>query len=198
MAEIDPASIREAVRSIRADTPVLERGDFVLEETPDFDRMSDLFGPLVEAHGVEAVIAALRPHKDEPDLAEAIFFVCWQNDHNMLTVFTEDEVVDAAREQLLAFCEGTVTDTRGLPHWGSSALWQHHYDGDDHLTDEQAFAILLKLIELLPLDDSILWMIGDRPIAHACGHSTEYRRRFEKLAQTEPKIARAIELAEED
>jgi hypothetical protein len=199
MTEIDPASIREAVEAIRLSTPVYDGADgAVLERAPDFDRMTELLGPLVETHGLDAVLEALRPHKDDQVLADALFFVCWMNDHNMLTVFSEDEIVDAARQQLLASAEGTVTDTRGLPHWGWHALFQHYYWGDDHPTDEQAFAILLKLIELLPLDDSILWMIGDGPIAHACGHSTEYRRRFEKLAQTEPKIARAIELAEED
>jgi hypothetical protein len=194
---IDPASIREAVRAILARMPGPESvGGAFLERKLDFDEMCELFDPLVEAHGVDPLVETLGPHKDDPDLAEAVFFVCWNYEHNMLAVFTEGEIVEVALQELLQFGEGRTTDTRGIPQWGWSALWQHYYDGDDHLTDEQAFRLLLELLERVPLDDKILWMIGDGPLSHARG-VPEYRKRIDELARSEPKIARALELDDE-
>jgi hypothetical protein len=195
--QLDPEAIRTAVRAIRRGMEPDRSENFVLEHDLDYDAMYDLFDPLVEAYGAVDVVESLRAHKQDPDLVEALFFVCWNYDHNLLTVFTEEEVVEAAREKLLQFGEGTFTDTRGLPHWGWSALAQHHYDGDDHLTDEQAFRILLKLVERVPLHDKILWMIGDGPFSHAWS-KPGYRKRIEGLVLTEPKIARAVELVEEE
>lgn len=139
--QIDPVAIRTKVREIRrADEPYrTER--FVLEHELDYDAMCDVFDPLVEAHGAPAVADALAGHRHDPDLAEVLFFVCWNYDHNMLTVVSGEEVVEAGFRYLSVFGEGEFTDTRGLPHCGWSALAQHHFDGDDHLTDEQAFGI---------------------------------------------------------
>jgi hypothetical protein len=193
---LDPDAIRRAMRELRRAVEPYRTEKFVLEHEPDYDAMCELFDPLVDAHGADAVVETLREHKHDPDLAEALFFVCWNYDRNMLTVFSEEEVIEAAVRFLAVFREGELTDTRGLPHWGWSALWQHYYDSDDHLTDEEAFRILLAVIERVPMDAKILWMIGDGPLSHAWG-KPECRKRIEGLAQTEPKIARAVELDDE-
>jgi hypothetical protein len=194
--QVDPEAIRRTVREIRRGEEPDRTHKFVLEHELDYDAMCDVFEPLVEAHGAPAVADALAGHKHDPDLAEALFFVCWNHDHNMLTVFSEEEIVEAALRKLAVFGEGEFTDTRGSPHWGWSALWQHHYDGDDHLTDEEAFRILLAVIEGVPMDDKILWLIADGPLSHARS-SPEYRKRVDELSRTDPKLTRAREIGDE-
>jgi len=67
----------------------------------------------------------------------------------------------------------------------------------DHLTDEQHFRLLVTLIDRVPMDDKILWMIGDGPLSKALG-SAECREQIEALRDTNPKVAQAIRLVEED
>lgn len=170
------------------------------------DGLRELAKRLVGEHGLDAVIRGLAPHRADNNMAELLFYVFWGNDENMLTAFSEDEIVEAAFLFLLPFGEGAteMIDERELPGWGWSALWQHDYPSPDqvyyrtdHLTDEQHFRLLLALIDRVPMDDKILWMIGDGPLSNAW-MSTEYRAQIEALEQTNPKIARAIRLVEEE
>jgi hypothetical protein len=43
------------------------------------------------------------------------------------------------------------------------------------------------------MHDRILWMIGDGPLAHALGDE-DYRTRVDRLAATDPKVARILKL----
>jgi hypothetical protein len=53
--------------------------------------------------------------------------------------------------------------------------------------------MLLKLIEKVPLNDNILFMIGDGPLSHAAG-KRKYRERIEALMEIDERIARAWRL----
>lgn len=192
---VDPEAVREAVVQLRARIPVETWSNARLVHQDLHDGLDDLAERLVDEHGLGAVIRELTPHRSDNDVAELLFHVCRRNGRNMLVAFSEDEVVDAAFRFLSPFREGAteLIDERELPGWGWSALWQHDYRGPDHLTNEQHFRILIALIERLPPDDKILWMIGNGPLRHA-GQSPPYRRELEKLRKTNPKIARAIQL----
>jgi hypothetical protein len=222
--EIDLNAVRAAVRAARQhevfhEYPTPDKGEpvpkFVLERVDD-RVLGPVLDPLIEAAGgPDPVIDSLAPHKGDPDVAEALWYVLFFGDpeyygarqRNMLTVFSEDEIVEAAVQLLLEFREDHFTDARGLPHWGWDALWQHEYYEADHLPNDAAFRMLLAVIERVPMDDKILWMIGDGPLYKARqdeddvppwskgGIDVEYRRRVEQLSLTEPKVARAIELA---
>ncbi len=116
--------------------------------------------------------------------------MCWTNDRDISDVFSDEEIVDAALGFLLAF-QGEEVDIRNVPGWGWSALFQHiDYGRNDHLTDEAHFRLLLKLIEKVPLNDNILFMIGDGPLSHAAG-KRKYRDRIVELQTTNPKVERA-------
>jgi len=186
---VDVDAVRAAVRAARkADV----YSNSVLEDL-DYEPMANALDPLVEAEGFDAVIDALAPHHTDLDIAEALFYLFWDNGENMLSVFSEEGIVEAALQLLIEFRGDHFTDTRGLPDWGWSALCLHDYEYEDHLTNEQAFRILLAVIDRAPWDDSILEMLGDMPLSNPNAHP-EYRRRLQELVQSEPKIARAIEL----
>lgn len=201
---VDPLAVREAVLALRARTPV--RDDWGLIRQDIDDGLRELAKRLVEEHGLAEVTEALAPQRGDNNVAELLFYIFWVNDENMLAVFSEDEIIEAALHFLLPFGEDAaeVIDERELPGWGWSALWQHDYPRPDqvyyrtdHLTDEQHFRLLLALIDRVPMDDKILWMIGDGPLSNAW-ESTEYRLQIEALEETNPKVARAIRLVEED
>jgi hypothetical protein len=187
--------VREAVIELRARTPV-RTDDRLVHQDIDYG-LGELADRLVEGHGLDAVIDALRPLRADNNVAELLFFVFWINDRNMLTVFSEDEVVNAAFRFLLPFRDGAteMIDERELPGWGWDALWQHDYSSHrtDHLTDEQHFRLVVALIDRVPMDDKILWMIGDGPLSSA-SESAAYRQQIETLEKTNAKIARAIRL----
>jgi phosphoglycolate phosphatase-like HAD superfamily hydrolase len=193
---VDVEAVRVAVVQLRALTPVQTSSRLIHQDI--YNGLNALAERLVEEHGLDAVLRALAPHRADDNLAELLFHIFRANDRNMLPVFSEDEIVDAAARFLLPFRENAteLIDERKLPGWGWHAVWQHDYDGPDHLTDEQHFRILLALIERVPMDDKILWMIGDGPLNHA-RESPEYRRQVETLEQTDQKIARAIQLDRE-
>jgi hypothetical protein len=223
--EIDLNAVRAAVRAARQHEVFhfLERDKpeavepvpkFVLERVDD-RVLGTVLDPLIEAAGgPDPVIDALAPHKGDSDFAEALWYVFYFGDpeyygarqRNMLTVFSEEEIVEAAVQLLLEFRKDHFTDERGLPQWGWDALWQHEYYEADHLPNAAAFRMLLAVIERVPMDDEILWMIGDGPLSKALQTGVppwaegdidlEYRRRVEELALVEPKIARAIELSD--
>ena len=81
--------------------------------------------------------------------------------------------------------------------WAWSALFQHAYGTVDHLDDESHFRILLKLLDVAPLDDGVLFMIGDGPLSHAAGEPARYAQ-IRALATKDPKLARAWWLNETD
>ena len=186
----DAETVAAAVRELRVRAPVTNIGNYVSQDIP-FDAMEGLTDQLIaEEGGLEAVVAALAPHRGDPDVAEALFFMCWTNHRDLSDVFSDEEIVDAALEFLLAF-QGEEVDIRNVPGWGWSALFQHiDYGGNDHLTDEAHFRMLLKLIEKVPLNDNILFMIGDGPLSHAAGRR-KYRDRIAELQTTNPKVDRA-------
>jgi hypothetical protein len=201
---IDPGAVREAVLELRATTPVRTSSRLIHQDI--YDSLDELAEWLVEEHGLDAVTRALAPYRADNNLAELLFHIFWVNDRNMLTVFSEDEIIDAAVEFLLPFrADATgMIDERELPGWGWDALWQHDYPRPDqvyyrtdHLTDEQHFRLLLALVDRVPMDDKVLWMIGDGPISNVW-ESTAYWAQIEALKETNPKIARAIRLVEED
>ena len=186
---VDIDAVRASVQAARKHD-VREKRVF---ESLDFDAMTDALDPLVEAEGLDAVIDALAPHRSDLDVAEALFHLCWTNDRNMLSVFSEDEVVDAAMQQLLTFGVSEPTDTRAVPEWGWSALLLHQYECEEFLTNEQAFRILIAVVDRAPWDDKILEALGDSPLRNPRA-DPEYGKRLDELAKTEPKITRAIEL----
>jgi hypothetical protein len=185
----DAETVAAAVRELRVRAPVTNLGSYVSQDIP-FDAMAGLTDRLIAEEGLEAIVAALAPHRDDADVAEALFFMCWTNNRDMSDVFSDEEVVEAALEFLLAF-QGEDVDIRNVPGWGWSALFQHiDYGRNDHLTDEAHFRMLLKLIEKVPLNDNILFMIGDGPLSHAAG-KRKYRDRIVELQTTNPKVERA-------
>jgi hypothetical protein len=186
---VDVDAVRAAVQAARKHDV---RGERVFESL-DFDAMTDALDPLVEAEGFDAVIDALAPHHSDVDIAEALFHLFWTYDRNMLSVFSEDEVIDAAMQRLLSFGAGAPADRRGVPGWGWSALLLHQYEWGEFLTNEQAFRILLAVVDRAPWDDQILEALGDSPLSNPRA-DPEYARRLDELAKTEPKIPRAIEL----
>jgi hypothetical protein len=191
---VDPEAVREEVVRLRAWTPTEQWSGLVHQDI--HDGLDDLAAWLVEEHGLDAVLRALTPHRADNNLAELLFHLFWANHRNMLPVFSEAEIVDAASRFLMPLRGGASerADERDLPGWGWRAVSLHSYGRTDHLTNEQHFRILLALVDRLPPDDKILWMIGNGPLAHA-QESLEYRRRIAELETPSTKIARAIELA---
>jgi hypothetical protein len=190
---VDPEAVREAVVQLRARTPVETWSGLIHQDLRD--GLDELAERLVAEHGLDAVLRALAPHRADDNLAELLFHIFWTNHQNMLPVFSEGEIVDAALRFLTPFRTGAseVIDERELPGWGWHAIWQHNYDRPAHLANDQHLRILLALIGRLPADDKILWMIGNGPLAHA-REDPEYRRQLEALEETNSKIARATQL----
>jgi hypothetical protein len=188
---VDANAISAAVAKLLSENQ-LQSGDRYLYEALPFEDVGDLLDRLVEEHGFDELVAALGPHHGDRYIAELLFFAFWTHDKNMLAVFSEAEIARAATEHLRPFGEET-TNTRGLPSWGWSALFQHDYGHEDHLTDEQHFRILIDVIARVPTHDRILWMIGDGPLAHALGDE-DYQTRVDRLAATDPKVARILKL----
>jgi hypothetical protein len=191
---VDAEAIREAVLELRARTPVEQWSGLIHQDIRD--GLNALAEQLVAEHGLDAVLRSLAPRRSDDNVAELLFHVFWSNEQNILPVFSEGEIVDAALRFLTPFRTGAseVIDERELPGWGWHAIWQHDYVRPAYLANEQHFRIFLALVDRLPLDDRVLWMIGNGPLAHA-RESPDYGQRIEALAETNSKIARAIQLA---
>jgi len=103
--------------------------------------MAGLTDQLIAEEGLEAVVAALAPHRDDRYVAEALFFICWTNHRDMSDVFSDEEIVEAALEFCSPFKARTsISATSGL---GMVRPFQHiDYGRNDHLTDEAHFRML--------------------------------------------------------
>ena len=152
------------------------------------EAVDEIAESLMDEHGAEAVLAELSKGKDDPLVAAAIFEVCSMSGHRLREFFNGDEIVSAALAYLLTVETWTSNVRDGL--WAWSALFQHDCGSVDHFDDEEHFGLLLDLIAVSPMDDSVLFMIGDGPLSHAAANPSLYAR-IQKLAETDPKIARA-------
>jgi hypothetical protein len=184
--EIDPRVISAAIADAMAS------GDRASEE----EAIRALMERLVEDRGEDAVAEALAGERNDPFIAAALLEICLFSEKLITDYFSDEEIVQAALAYLLSVEDGTASLATG--RWAWSALFQQYdssplnvFDGDDH------FRILLRLIDQAPMVDSVLFMIGDGPLAHAAA----VPGRFElimRLAKDEPKIARAWWLNETD
>jgi hypothetical protein len=157
--------------------------------------------PLMNEHGAEAVLAELGTGRENPLLASALAYAASEADVPLNNVFTSDEIVTAAHEYLLTVGSPAWEQSRlrnGLSHghWAWFALFDHH-PGNGDFEDGEHFRLVLKLIEIAPLDDTVLFLIGDGPLAHSAA-VPEHLARIQELAKTDPKIARAWWLNETD
>lgn len=158
--------------------------------------------PLILEHGADAVLAELEAGKADPLVASALAYAADEAAVLPLTRwFTHDEIVTAALEYLLTV--GTPASERSRlrndlhhGHWAWFALYDHH-PGYGGFEDGEHFRLVLKLIEAAPLDDTILFLIGDGPLAHSAA-VPEHLARIQELAKSDPKIARAWWLNETD
>ncbi|HZP72059.1 MAG TPA: hypothetical protein VFA97_01650 [Gaiellaceae bacterium] len=151
---------------------------------------------LLDEHGLDAVVAELSAAKDDPLVAAVLFQAMTLSDRRLTEVFTEAEIVNAALQYLLAFESGAShRDGR----WAWSALFQFspEYSISSDFDPEEHFDLVLKLLDRAPLDDTVLFLIGDGPLAHTAAIPSHFAR-IQELAKTDPKIARAWWLNETD
>jgi hypothetical protein len=149
--------------------------------------VDELVDSLSDDYGAEATLGELRKGKEDPFIAAAIFEICSLNRRPLREFFSRDEIVDAALTYLTS--EGW-TSGLGRGGWAWDALFQHDVGSEDHFDDEEHFGLLLDVLARAPMDDAVLFPIGDGPLSHAAAAPTRYAE-IQKLAETDPKIARA-------
>jgi hypothetical protein len=175
---------------VEAVSAAIENGIVVRDADHWDDAVAEVVDALIATHGVEAVIAGLAHGRDDPLVAAALFEAYSQSDRRVTDLFSDEEIVEAALQHLLAVESGSANLRTG--GWAWSALFRHFYDGGtDHFTDEEHFRVLLKLIDRAPLDDTVLFCIGDGPLSHASGGNPARREKIMQLAAADPKVARA-------
>jgi hypothetical protein len=161
--------------------------------------------PLVEAHGVDAVVAELRANRADPLFASALAYAVQFSDLSLADVFSADEIVAAALDFLLMVHtpgwgesrESRVIDELRHGHWAWSALFDHQPGQRNHLDDDEHFQLVLALIARAPSRNEILWMIGDGPLAHAAGDEARFAE-IQERAKSDPKLALTWRLNEVD
>lgn len=159
--------------------------------------------PLVAEHGADVVIAELATRKRDALVASALAYVAGLADLRLTEVFSTGEILAAALDYLGTVGANDTEDSRVKTrlhhgHWAWSALFLHvpesaaaDFEGDEH------FRLVLELIERAPADDTVLWMIGDGPLAHAVADEARFAE-MKKLMRGNPKLVRAWRLNEVD
>jgi hypothetical protein len=161
------------------------------------DVTEHLLEPLVAENGYRKVLDALIAQKDDPYIAAVLVNISGlgsidSSGRTVLSVsdvFTDEEIVDAAVAYLRALPDASLGDGQ----WAWTALgnlWDQ-FGGDDQLR------LLLKVIDEIPWDEDIMWMIADGPFASAAADQARIRE-MRRRAESTPKLARIIEIAEED
>ena len=103
--------------------------------------------------GREAIQRLIERRSDSWMLATALVDLCCGLNIDVMTVFTEDELLDSAERYL----------KEGFPvehDWAWTLLW-----GGDELSTEVRLRLTKMLAQRCVHDDDALWMIGDGPLA---------------------------------
>jgi len=162
----------------------------------EWDAVDDVVERLLDKHGRDAIVTELRDAREDPIIAAVLFDAMTLSGRRLTEVFSEEEIVSAALQYLLAVESGAGLQDGA---WAWSALFQFSpessidtdFDADEH------FNLLLQLLQRAPLDDTVLFMIGDGPLAHSAS-VPEHFARIQELSKTDSKIARAWWLNETD
>jgi hypothetical protein len=159
--------------------------------------------PLIAEHGAEAVISELEDGKDDPRVASALAYAADEADVPLTQAFTHDEILTAALEYLLtvgtpAWEESRARNCLYHGHWAWFALYDHHPgEGRGDFEDDEHFRLVLELVERAPLNNDVLWMIGDGPLAHAVP-TEAHLANLRSLMETNEKLALTWRLNEVD
>jgi hypothetical protein len=159
--------------------------------------------PLVAEHGADVVIAELARRKKDPLVASAVAYVAGLADLRLTEVFSTGEILAAALDYLGTVGASDAQESSvktGLRHgdWAWSALFGHvpgSAAGD--FEDDEHFRLVLELVERAPTDDTVLWMIGDGPLAHAVADEARFAE-MKRLMEGNRKLFRTWRLNEVD
>jgi hypothetical protein len=153
----------------------------------------ELVGPAVALHGPEAVVDALVPAKSDPYVAAVLVQVSGTYGRlgglRVSELFSDEEIVSSALSFLAAFPNAGL----GEGDWAWMTLWNQV----DQLEAEDHLRLLEKLIERVPWDDQMLWMIGDGPLSTLADEPANLKI-LESSAAIREKVARIWKLVEMD
>ena len=128
----------------------------------EHEAVDEVVGRLADEYGADAVLGELSKGKGDPFVAA--FEIYSLSGHRLREFFTGEEIVRDALSYL------TADDwTGGIAQgsWAWSALFEHYVGSVDHFDDDEHAALVLDLLAATPMDDGVLFRIGDGPLAHA-------------------------------
>jgi hypothetical protein len=151
----------------------------------------DVCEPLIDAYGSDVVLKELSKLREDPFIANAIVDICEICGHRIRDFYSGEEIVCAALAHLIASSDEWWSSGLATGQWAFSALWGHDYEGTScAFDDDEHFALVIKLLDRAPMDDDILFLMGDGPLSHAAAIPSRYER-IQELAKTHPQVARA-------
>lgn len=154
----------------------------------------ELVAPAIAAHGVENVVSALLTAKADPYVAAVLVDMSGvgrapsDRDLRATELFSDDEIIEGALSYLKA------SPGAGLENgdWAWTTLWNlwGQLEPDAHVR------LVRRVIELVPWDDRMLWMIGDGPLANLADDPASLQA--VESTTTEEKVNRIRRLVQVD
>jgi hypothetical protein len=153
----------------------------------------EVAAPAVAVHGPEAVLSALASAKSDPYVAAVLVQLSGTygplGGLRVTELFSDEEIVGSALSFLAAFPNAGLDDG----DWAWMTLWNQW----DQLEAEDHVRLVEKLIERVPWDDQMLWMIGDGPLSTVADEPANLEI-IESSAAIRDKVARIWKLVEVD
>jgi hypothetical protein len=184
----EPKRIASALRKEIADAAADENDWNAVERVTE-----RLVHSMAAAHGFGSLLRSLTDARADPYIAAVLVALSGTSAFRLEPafrineVFADDEIVNAAAHYLATLPDGGLEDGR----WAWTAIW----NGWGQLEPADHFRILSSLIDRVPWDDDILWMIGDGPLS-SLASDPKWLCTIDTLGQEQPKIQRIWHLVE--
>jgi len=171
---IDPAEVIAAILS-SLETEKWDDPQRAVEQVVD-----QIVIPAYDLQGRAALTKMIDEFRSSPYLAAAVVDLSSRRKIDLLSLVSSADLLNGAVAYL-------VKGTRFEESWAWQALWF------GHLSDEDRWRLVMELVDQIPADEDMLWLVGDGPLSEL-QMQPGGQRRIEELAKTNSRLAHILQL----